>query len=92
MTYRSDSDAYEPYYKIKEKQTDIIIDTGLGVKWKKFEANFTDPALLKEAKAKNRTLVAVISHCSAVSKRDKLVNDLKNLMKIDVYGKCKKFR
>jgi alpha-1,3-fucosyltransferase len=48
--------------------------------------------LLKAVQKRNRTAAWIASNCNSLSRRELLVESLKRLINIDVYGKCGDFR
>ena len=77
MTYRRDSDVFNPYGKIVKNT-------------KEDNAHTRSPALSKLNFADGKTKLATwfVSACDVKSKRQLYVKELQKHMKVDIYGKC----
>lgn len=89
VSYRSFSDITTPFIYYIDRITDLKILPSPDVRWRPFERNFTDLKLINMTMTKKKkNIVAVISHCKALSKRDLVIRSLRKFIQIDVYGKC----
>lgn len=72
MSYRRDSDIYEPYGKVVPRNATTAYKKDHRSLWK----------------SKQKQAVWMVSHCSTDSKREEYVQELKKHLDVDVYGSC----
>lgn len=72
MSYRSDSDIYDPYGKVVPRNSTVSPKKDRRALWK----------------SKKKEAVWMVSHCQTDSKREEYVKELKKHLEVDVYGSC----
>lgn len=72
MSYRHDSDVYEPYAKLVPRNETKAPKKDHRALWK----------------SKQKQAVWMVSHCDTDSKREEFVRELKKHIEVDVYGAC----
>ncbi|KAL7039315.1 hypothetical protein ACKWTF_009862 [Chironomus riparius] len=88
MTYRMDSDVEWDYGKIVSAETNEVIAPSKSPYWKSPEDNFFDQDFLNIYLNKTKSIAWFVSKCNAHSKRQNLVQKMKELVDVDIYGKC----
>lgn len=73
MTYRSDSDIFEPYGRITQH---------------KINPHYDFEKLKQTWRSKSTLAVWAVSHCNVDSRREEYVRELRKFATIDIYGKC----
>ncbi|XP_046437835.1 alpha-(1,3)-fucosyltransferase C-like [Daphnia pulex] len=90
MTYRRDSDIFNPYGWFKSANQAVIFDSS------QFDLK-TLPRLLQEthldsavnyATGKTRKVAWFVSNCKSLSARNEYVDRLKTFIDVDIYGQC----
>ncbi|XP_038104882.1 alpha-(1,3)-fucosyltransferase C [Culex quinquefasciatus] len=90
MTYRADSDVLWTYGQLSEIGGEQrVVAPSERTSWPQdgFQ-NYTNQALLGLVRNKTKMAAQFVSHCGAVSGRDRLVKAIQKAVKVDVYGKC----
>uniref|UniRef100_A0A1I8BC46 Fucosyltransferase n=1 Tax=Meloidogyne hapla TaxID=6305 RepID=A0A1I8BC46_MELHA len=77
MTYRLDSDIYYPYDQFVPCNGECQVDE-----------YWTEKEVMENVIRKTDLAMQVNSDCDTPSKRENLVDELRKLIKIDLYGKC----
>lgn len=72
MSYRSDSDIYDPYGKVVPRNSTVSPKKDHRALWK----------------SKKKEAVWMVSHCQTDSRREEYVKELKKHLEVDVYGGC----
>lgn len=72
--YRRDSDIMQPYVLFKKRHQNSTKNQ--------------EDVLEDLVKKKNKTIAWFVSHCKTESRREKYVDNLQKLLKVDIYGKC----
>ena len=90
MTYRRDSDIFNPYGWFTSLNQSIIFDSAQidsqTLHRLLYKVHF-DPAI-NYAAGKTKKVAWFVSNCKSLSARNEFVDRLKTLIDIDIYGKC----
>ena len=78
-TYRSDSDIFLPFWYVQKKTRTSSRNNVIEL-----------PQMKVKRQGSDAMIFWIVSHCKTPGKRDQYVNDLKQYIKVDVYGGCGK--
>ncbi|XP_053678070.1 alpha-(1,3)-fucosyltransferase C [Anopheles nili] len=89
MTYRLDSDVLFNYKNIVELESGEVIAPAFRPAWRNGFDNYTNATLEAIVSQKRRMAAQFVSHCGALSERDRLVQKMQSArLEVDVYGSC----
>lgn len=91
MTYRLDSDVLWSYVQLEDTGTGAVAGPAEGALWLKQRQqfrNYSSQRLLGLVRKKSKMAAQFVSHCGAISGRDRLVKAIRKFVQVDVYGDC----
>uniref|UniRef100_A0A182NZS3 Fucosyltransferase n=1 Tax=Anopheles epiroticus TaxID=199890 RepID=A0A182NZS3_9DIPT len=89
MTYRLDSDVLFNYLSVVDVESGEVIAPGLRPSWRNGFQEYANGSLVETVSRKRRMAAQFVSHCGALSGRDRLVQSLQKAgLEVDVYGSC----
>ncbi|XP_039453340.1 alpha-(1,3)-fucosyltransferase C-like [Culex pipiens pallens] len=88
MTYRLDSDVPWSYGQLAEINGAVIGPSERALWLKSGFRNYANQTLLGLVRNKTKMAAQYVSHCGAISGRDKLVKEIQKSVQVDVFGNC----
>ncbi|XP_058123234.1 alpha-(1,3)-fucosyltransferase C-like [Anopheles ziemanni] len=89
MTYRLDSDVLFNYLNIVDIESGEVISPGLSPTWRNGHREYVNESLIATVSQKRKMAAQFVSHCGALSERDRLVQHMQSAgLEVDVYGSC----
>ncbi|XP_040173950.1 alpha-(1,3)-fucosyltransferase C [Anopheles arabiensis] len=89
MTYRLDSDVLFNYRNVVDLESGEVIGPALRPSWRNGFYEYGNASLVELVQRKRKAAAQFVSHCGALSGRDRLVQALQSAgLEVDVYGRC----
>uniref|UniRef100_A0A182QLS1 Fucosyltransferase n=1 Tax=Anopheles farauti TaxID=69004 RepID=A0A182QLS1_9DIPT len=89
MTYRLDSDVLFNYLNIVDLESGEVIAPAVRPSWRNGYYEFANDSLTEIVSGKRKMAAQFVSHCGALSGRDRLVERMQQAgLEVDVYGAC----
>uniref|UniRef100_A0A4Y0BNJ9 Fucosyltransferase n=1 Tax=Anopheles funestus TaxID=62324 RepID=A0A4Y0BNJ9_ANOFN len=89
MTYRLDSDVVFNYLNVVDLESGEVIGPALHPSWRNGYDEYSNVTLAGTVSTKHKMAAQFVSHCGALSGRDRLVKKMQSVgFQVDVYGTC----
>uniref|UniRef100_A0A182W662 Fucosyltransferase n=1 Tax=Anopheles minimus TaxID=112268 RepID=A0A182W662_9DIPT len=89
MTYRLDSDVLFNYMNVVDLESGQVISPALSPAWRNGHQEYSNTTLAEAVARKHKMAAQFVSHCGALSGRDRLVKKMQSVgFEVDVYGTC----
>uniref|UniRef100_A0A182SWT6 Fucosyltransferase n=1 Tax=Anopheles maculatus TaxID=74869 RepID=A0A182SWT6_9DIPT len=89
MTYRLDSDVLFNYLNVVDLESAEVISPAMHPSWRNGFQEFSNATLVETVSSKHKMAAQFVSHCGALSGRDRLVKKMQSAgLDVDVYGTC----